>query len=104
MCDNWSPTIPANVDILLGAYVKTSGVNVSPTTDDQKWYVAYSFYDSAGALIGVVKLPIDQTAATSSSWIADTSGLGTARLPTHCMDTDRIVCRREECNRDGMGR
>ena len=81
MCDIWSPTIPANVDILLGAYVKTSGVNVSPTTDDQKWYVAYSFYDSAGALIGVVKLPIDQTAATSSGWVADTNGLGTASLP-----------------------
>ena len=77
MCDIWSPTISANVDILLGAYVKTSGVNTNPTTDDQKWYVAYTFYDSAQTLIGTVKLPVDQTAATSSSWIADTSALGT---------------------------
>ncbi len=77
MCDIWSPTISANVDILLGAYVKTSGVNTNPTTDDQKWYVAYTFYDSAQTLIGTVKLPVDQTAATSTSWIADTSALGT---------------------------
>ncbi len=77
MCDVWSPTINANVDILLGAYVKTSGVNTAPSTDDQKWYIAYTFYDSAQTLIGTVKLPIDQTAATSSSWIADTSALGT---------------------------
>ena len=81
MCDIWSPTVPPNVDILLGAYVKTSGVNVSPSTDDQKWYIAYSFYDSAQTLIGVVKLPISQTTATSSGWIADTNGLGTASLP-----------------------
>jgi len=82
MCDIWSPTIPAGVDILLGAYVKTSGVNVSPSTDDQRWYVAYTFYDSAGALIGQVKLPIDQSTAASSGWVADTNGLGTASLPT----------------------
>ena len=81
MCDIWSPTVPANVDILLGAYVKTSGVNVSPTTNDQMWYVAYTFYDSAGTLIGVVKLPISQTTATSSGWVADTNGVGTASLP-----------------------
>ncbi len=81
MCDIWSPTVPANVDILLGAYVKTSGVNVSPTTNDQMWYVAYSFYDSAGTLIGVVKLPISQTTATSSGWVADTNGVGIASLP-----------------------
>src|SRR5208283_5019194 len=52
MCDIWSPTMNANVDILLGAYVKTSGVNTAPSTDDQKWYVAYTFYDSAQTLIG----------------------------------------------------
>ncbi len=84
MCDIWSPTINANVDILLGAYVKTSGVNVSPTTDDQKWYVAYTFYDSAQTLIGEIKLPIDQTAATSSGWIADTSALATI-LPRNAL-------------------
>ena len=81
MCDIWSPQIGKNVDILLGAYVKTSGVNTSPTTDDQKWYVAYTFYDSAGALIGKTKLPIDQSVATSSGWIADTNQVGETILP-----------------------
>jgi hypothetical protein len=81
MCDIWSPTVPANVDILLGAYVMTSGVNTNPTADSAKWYIAYSFYDSAQTLIGVVKLPIKQTVATSSSWVADTNGVGTASLP-----------------------
>jgi hypothetical protein len=84
MCDNWSPTMNANVDILLGAYVKTSGVNTAPSTDDQKWYIAYTFYDSAQTLIGTIKLPIDQTAATSSSWIADTSALSTI-LPRNAL-------------------
>ena len=81
MCDIWSPSVPSNVDILLGAYVMTSGVNTSPSADDQKWYIAYSFYDSAGTLIGVVKLPVNQNSATSGGWVADTNGLGTASLP-----------------------
>src|SRR5208283_4882321 len=84
MCDNWSPTMNANVDILLGAYVKTSGVNTNPTADSLKWYIAYTFYDSAQTLIGTIKLPIDQTAATSSSWIADTSALSTI-LPRNAL-------------------
>ncbi|HEY9165514.1 MAG TPA: T9SS type A sorting domain-containing protein [Candidatus Kryptonia bacterium] len=81
MCDIWSPTVTANVDLLFGAMVKTSGVNTSPTSDDQKWYIAYSFYDSAGTLIGTFKLPIDQTQATSTSWIADTTSVGEVSLP-----------------------
>ena len=81
MADIWSPQISANVDILLGAYVKTSGVNTSPSTDDQKWYIAYTFYDSAGTLIGQTKLPINQSVATSSGWVADTNGVGATTLP-----------------------
>jgi hypothetical protein len=81
MCDIWSPTNPKNVDILVGAYVKTSGVNTSPTTDDQKWYIAYTFYDSAGALIGQTKLPINQSVATSTGWLADTNAVGQTILP-----------------------
>ena len=81
MCDLWSQRHYANVDILLGAWIKTSGVNVNPTTDDQKWYVSYSFYDSAGGLIGTTKLPIDQSVATSTGWLADTSAIGQVILP-----------------------
>ncbi|HEX2982436.1 MAG TPA: T9SS type A sorting domain-containing protein, partial [Ignavibacteriales bacterium] len=32
--------------------------------------------DSAGALMGEAKLPIDQSAATSGGWVADTNGVG----------------------------
>src|SRR5664279_1997753 len=46
MVDIWDGTIPKNVDILVGAYVKTSGVNTAPATNDAKWYVAYDFYDT----------------------------------------------------------
>ena len=81
MCDIWSSTHPKNVDILLGAYVMTQGVNTSPTTNDQRWYVAYDFWDSAGVFIGETKLPIDQSVASSSGWVADTNTAGATVLP-----------------------
>ncbi len=81
MCDLWSPTIPANVDLLFGASIMTQNVNVNPTSDDQKWYIAYSFYDSAGSLIGTIKLPIDQSKASSTGWFADTTAVGQVSLP-----------------------
>jgi hypothetical protein len=76
MCNIWSPQNPSGVDILLGAYVMTQGVNTNPVTDDQKWYVAYSFWDSAGTLITTTKLPINQSTASSTGFVADTNGVG----------------------------
>ncbi len=76
MCDIWSPQNGANVDILLGAYVMTSGVNTNPTSFDQMWYVAYTFYDSAGTFIKTTMLPINQTVASSGAFVADTNGVG----------------------------
>ncbi|HUI11313.1 MAG TPA: hypothetical protein VL221_13365, partial [Bacteroidota bacterium] len=81
MCDIWSPNVPKNVDILLGAFVKTSGVNTNPATNDAKWYVAYDFYDTAGVFIGETKLPLNQTVATSTGWVADTNIAGQTVLP-----------------------
>jgi hypothetical protein len=81
MCDVWSPQIGKNVDILLGAYIRTLGVNTSPSAEDQRWYVAYMFYDSAGALIGQTKLPINQSVASSGAWVADTNAVGQTILP-----------------------
>ena len=81
MCDIWSPNVPKNTDILLGAYVKTSGVNTAPATNDAKWYVAYDFYDTLGAFIGETKLPVNQTVATSTGWVADTNIAGQTVLP-----------------------
>ncbi len=81
MCDIWSPSIPANVDLHFGAWVKTQNVNTNPTSNDQRWYLAYTFYDSAGSLIGSVQLPIDQSTATSNGWVADTTAVGQVSLP-----------------------
>ena len=87
MCDIWSPQHLANVDILLGAYVKTANVNTNPASDDEKWWISYSFWDSAGAFIGETKLPIDQSVATSSGWFADTNGIGETNLPKNSWTT-----------------
>src|SRR3990172_8007001 len=51
MVDYWSPRHYANVDMKIGAWVKTQGVNTNPAAD-ALWYITYTFYDSAGALIG----------------------------------------------------
>ena len=81
MCDLWMPKHGKNLDILAGAYVRTQGVNTSPATDDQKWWISYSFYDSAGVKMGEVKLPIPQATASTGGWVADTNGIGTATFP-----------------------
>ncbi|HTX99999.1 MAG TPA: FlgD immunoglobulin-like domain containing protein, partial [Bacteroidota bacterium] len=87
MCDIWSPVNNKNVDIFLGAYVRTLGVNTNPATNDAKWYIAYDFWDSAGAFIGETKLPIPQTSASSGQWIADTNGVGATILPKDAWKT-----------------
>ncbi|MDR3667981.1 MAG: hypothetical protein P4L35_14155, partial [Ignavibacteriaceae bacterium] len=81
MCDLWSPQNTAGVDILLGANVMTSGVNTNPTSFDQRWYVAYTFYDSAGNKMGSTVLPINQTVASSTGFVADTNAIGQTILP-----------------------
>jgi len=81
MCDIWSSTHSKNVDIFLGAWVRTEGVNTNPTTESQKWYLAYEFYDSAGAMIGTFKLPVPQTSASTGMWVAETSMVGDVILP-----------------------
>jgi len=81
MVDLWSQRHYANVDIKLGAFVRTENVNTNPANDDERWYVSYTFYDSAGAEIGEVQLPVDQSVASSSGWVADTNGVGETVLP-----------------------
>lgn len=76
MCAVWSSSNPKGVDIWLGAYIKTTGVNINPTADDQRWYVAYTFYDTNGVFIKQTKLPIDQTVTSSNGFVADTNAVG----------------------------
>ena len=81
MCDLWSPQHLKNVDIMVGGFVKTQGVNTNPVNADEKWWISYTFWDSAGAFIEETKLPIDQSVATSTGWVADTNGPGETLLP-----------------------
>jgi hypothetical protein len=65
MCDMWTPKLGANSDIALGGFIKTEGINTNPTTDDEKWYISYTFYNEADGLIGSTTIDIDQTQATT---------------------------------------
>jgi hypothetical protein len=81
MCDIWSPTHLQNVDIFLGAWVRTEGVNVNPATEDAKWYLQYEFYDDLDAPIGVFKLAIPQSVSSTGAFVADTNSPGDVILP-----------------------
>lgn len=82
MNDLWAPKLLKDIDLKLGAFVMTQNVNVSPGTDSTKmWWISYLFYDSTGAKIGEIKLPIDQTKASSTGWVADTNAAGSSILP-----------------------
>lgn len=87
MVDFWSPQHLSNVDIKLGAWVKTENVNTNPATDDEKWWISYVFYNSTGGLIGETRLPIDQSAASSSGFVADTNAVGATILPEDAWTT-----------------
>ena len=81
MCDLWSEKHSANVDIYMGMYYKTSGVNTNPATEDEKWYINYSFYREDGSLIGEKKFELDQSVASTTGWVADTTAVGEISLP-----------------------
>ncbi len=81
VADFWSPQHLKDVDIKLGAWISTEGVNTNPTSEDEKWYVSYTFYGQSGNLIGETKLPIDQSVASSDGFMADTNAVGETILP-----------------------
>jgi hypothetical protein len=81
MADFWSPQHLANVDIKVGAWIRTEGVNTNPATEDEKWKVVYAFYDSAGSLIGETVMDLDQSTASSGAFYADTNDVGETILP-----------------------
>ncbi len=77
----WVDNIPSGVDIKIGAWVKTSGVNTAPANADAKWQVKYAFYDTNMVIIGApVALDVDQSVATKD-WYADTNAVGVVILP-----------------------
>ena len=85
--DYWSPQHLANVDIKIGAWIKTQNVNTNPANDDARWWISYKFWDQAGQVIGETKLPINQSVATSVGFVADTNAVGETILPRDAWKT-----------------
>ena len=81
MVDFWSPQHLANVDIKIGAWVMTEGVNTNPATEDEKWKVIYSFYNEGVTLIGETVMYLDQSTPSSGAFYADTNEVGEPLLP-----------------------
>jgi hypothetical protein len=48
MCDIWSPVHNKDVDLKIGAWVKTEGLNTNPQNDDERWFISYTFMNQAG--------------------------------------------------------
>ncbi|HLP18476.1 MAG TPA: hypothetical protein VK470_19615, partial [Bacteroidota bacterium] len=78
----WVDNVAKGVDIKIGAYVKTSNINMNPAADDAKWQIKTWFYDSAGTVIGggPFVLDVDQSVGTKD-WYADTNAVGSVILP-----------------------
>jgi hypothetical protein len=81
MVDLWSDKHFKDVDIKFGMYYMTSGVNIEPQTEDEKWYVSFTFYREDGSVIGETKFELDQTTASTGGWVADTTAVGAVILP-----------------------
>ncbi len=77
----WVDNVSKGVDIKIGAFVKTSGVNTAPANADAKWQVKFAFYDTNSVIIGApVALDVDQSVATKD-WYADTNAVASVILP-----------------------
>ena len=85
--DFWSPWHEPNVDIKIGAWVMTEGVNTNPTTEDDKWKISYTFYDEMGALIGETVMDLDQSTPSSGAFYADTNDVAETILPVDSWTT-----------------
>ncbi|MCK6558098.1 carbohydrate binding domain-containing protein [bacterium] len=66
---NWNPVtgIPANIEMEIGGWVKTSGVNVNPAGADAKITLSFWFFDASEAVIfgQPVVLDVPQAQATT---------------------------------------
>jgi len=85
--DFWSPWHEPNVDIKIGAWVMTEGVNTNPTTEDEKWKISYTFWNEFGVLIGETVMDLDQSMASSGAFYADTNDVGETILPEQSWTT-----------------
>jgi hypothetical protein len=87
MVDLWSDRHYKDVDIKFGMYYMTSGVNTNPTTEDEKWYVSFTFYREDATVIGETKFELDQSVASTGGWVADTTDIAEVILPEDAYTT-----------------
>ncbi len=61
---------PANLLLEVGGWIQFSNINTTPGSDDEMIYLAFSFYDSTGALLfgQDVVVPFPQDQATLDTW------------------------------------
>ncbi len=84
---NWVPGIPGgdNPELVVGAFVWTSGVNTSPATDAEKFQLVFEFFDAPGGtdlLGGPLVIDVPQDGATTGGWVEiSNESLGAIALP-----------------------
>ncbi len=86
----WNPTTgtPANVEMVIGGWVKTENVNINPAKADEEIQLSFSFFDKDKNMIfgNPVVLKVPQTAA-STDWVEIKNDVPVL-LPT---DADSLV-------------
>ena len=81
---NWVSGFKANEALTFGAFVKTEGVNTSPSTDAEKFQMVVSLRDADGNNLtgGDIVLDLPQAAASTDGWVkVSTESLGAISLP-----------------------
>ncbi len=81
---NWSDLIPGSIDLTVGGFVQTEGVNTNPASDDAKFQLVFNFYNAGGTNLLGSELAIDlpQAAPSSDGWVEISSDvLGVLTLP-----------------------
>ena len=64
---NWTPRIPGNLELVVGGWVWTEGVNTNPQTDEEKFQLVFTFYNSACRRISLRRT--DGFRSTTRRWV-----------------------------------
>jgi hypothetical protein len=85
---NWVPGFPGggNPELEIGGFVHLEGVNIDPTTDDQKFQLVFDFFTDATQTTNVlgesIVLDLPQDAATTDGWVElSSTTLGAVTFP-----------------------
>jgi hypothetical protein len=81
---HWVSRILGNLELVVGGWVYTEGVNTNPASDDNKFQLVFEFFDGSGTDLLGQPLAIDlpQDAASTGGWVQiDNTALGSLTLP-----------------------